>query len=83
MHPMKQAPGRFFDEPAFREYVRMMSELEQMFPEGRGESPEADERRDRMDRPWYELDDEEAAAIREMPDDLLLNPPMNNGGQTA
>jgi hypothetical protein len=80
---MNPTPGRFFDKPAFREYVRMFGELEQLFREGRGESPEADELRDRMDIPGEQLDSEEIAAIHALPDDVLLNPPVHTDGQKA
>jgi hypothetical protein len=58
---MKQAPGRFFDKPAFREYVRLLGELHRLIREGRDESPEGETLREAMDAPGELLDDEEVA----------------------
>lgn len=67
---MNATPGRFFANPAFREYLFLLVELERLFREGRGQSPEADIIRDEMDAPGDKLDGEERKAVSEFTAEL-------------
>lgn len=64
------APGRFFDNPAFREYVFLLVELERLIREGRNEAPEGEAIYDEMDAPGDQLDDDELKAVKDFAADL-------------
>jgi len=42
-------------ETAKEEYERLLATLEQLIADGKGDSDEADEVRDEMDAPWYQM----------------------------
>lgn len=55
---------------AFVESVRLLLELHELFARDLDESPEADAVRDAMDRPWYDMTDDEQGRIRQLSADL-------------
>jgi len=61
---MNQTPGRYFENPAFREYIFLLVELERLFRQDRGQTPEADAIREAMDFPSHRFDANEDKAIR-------------------
>jgi hypothetical protein len=61
---MNQTPGRYFENPAFREYIFLLVELERLFREGRGQTSEADAIREAMDFPSHRFSADEDRAIR-------------------
>jgi hypothetical protein len=56
---MNQTPGKYFENPAFREYIFLLVELARLFREGRGQSSEADAIREAMDFPSHRFDADE------------------------
>jgi hypothetical protein len=62
---MKPTPEKYFENPAFREYIFLLVELERLFREGRGQTPEADVIREAMDFPSHRFSAAEDAAISE------------------
>jgi hypothetical protein len=56
---------KYFGNPAFREYVFLLVELERLFRHGRGESAEADAIREEMDFPMHRYDAAELDALKE------------------
>ena len=67
---MNNQPGRFFDNPAFCEYVFLLVELERLIREGRNELPEGEPIYDQMDGPADKLDGEELIAVKAFASDL-------------
>ena len=61
---------RFFDNPDFAEYVRLLGRLHRLIREGRDESEEGEALRDSMDRPGEALSDEEGRAEAAISADL-------------
>jgi hypothetical protein len=61
---MNRTSDRYFENPAFREYVFLLVELERLFREDRGQTPEADAIRDAMDFPSHRFDGNEDKAIK-------------------
>jgi hypothetical protein len=55
---------------SFRQYVELIGELHQLMAAGRGETPEAEAVRDRMDAPWRYLDEAMIARVRGLSADL-------------
>ena len=58
------------DGEGYREYVRLLLGLHGLFVEGKGESPEADALRDRMDAAWEKLDHEQVEGVAGLASDL-------------
>ena len=56
---------KFFGNPAFREYVFLLVELERLFRHGMGESAQADAIREEMDFPMHRYDAAELDALKE------------------
>lgn len=56
---------------SFKEYVGLLRQLHALCVQGKGESPEADEIRDQMDRPWEDLSPAERDLVRGLSADLL------------
>ena len=54
----------------FRQYVELIGELHRLMAAGRGDTPEADAVRDRMDPPWRYLDKAMIARVRGLSADL-------------
>ncbi len=50
--------------PAAETYIALWKQLDAMWREGKGESIEADELRDRMDGPWRDLTGEDLKNVR-------------------
>ena len=67
---MTDATKSFFGNPAFREYIFLLIELERLFRRGLGQSPQADAIRDAMDFPSHRYTAEEDAAISRFGDHL-------------
>ena len=67
---MKDTPGKFFNNPAFCEYIFLLVEIERLIREGRNDGPEGDAIYEEMDAPWDMLDDAEMNAIRQFASDL-------------
>jgi hypothetical protein len=67
---MNHTSGKYFDNPAFCEYVFLLVELERLIREGRNESPEGEAVYDEMDAPADKLDDDEMKAVRAFAGDL-------------
>ncbi|MGP0065676.1 MAG: hypothetical protein ACLQGP_18990 [Isosphaeraceae bacterium] len=61
----------------YREYVRLLRNLHALIAEGKGDSDEADQLRDLMDDPWYQMTPEEVRRVRDLSADLytLVDPP--------
>jgi hypothetical protein len=62
---MNQASSSYFANPAFREYIFLLVELERLFREGRGQTAEADAIREAMDFPSHCFSAAEDEAISE------------------
>ena len=62
--------GRYFQNPDFAEYVRLLGRLHQLIREGRDESEEGEALRDSMDRPGDALIDDEGRAVSDISVDL-------------
>ena len=62
--------GRFLHNPGLLDYVRKLVKLDEMIRAGTDETPEGEELRDSMDKPWYMLDDEELSELRAISADL-------------
>ena len=62
---MNSTSNAYFANPAFREYIFLLVELERLFREGRGQTPEADVIREAMDFPSHRFTAAEDAAISE------------------
>src|ERR1043166_485200 len=56
--------------PAFDESVRLLLELHDLMSAGNSSTSEADERRSRMERPWYEMNEEEQELFEGLSTDL-------------
>lgn len=67
---MNQTPGKYFENPAFRDYIFLLVELERLFRDGRGQTPEADAIREAMDFPSHRFDGDELGAINVFADRL-------------
>ena len=67
---MNDVASKYFDNPAFREYVFLLVELERLIREDRDESPEGDAIRDAMDAPGDRLGSEEVKAVSAFAADL-------------
>jgi hypothetical protein len=63
---------------SYKEYVRLLQRLHQLFVEGREDSPEADALRDKMDKPWDKLSLEQRDSVGGLCADLnwLLDGPV-------
>jgi hypothetical protein len=61
---------QFFDNPAFREYVRSLFELHVLIRRGADETPAGEVLRDRMDGPGGRLSEEEREAVAEISADF-------------
>jgi hypothetical protein len=55
----------FFGNPAFREYIFLLVELERLFRHGQGQSAQADAIREEMDFPMHRYDTCELDALKE------------------
>ena len=55
----------YFGNPAFREYVFLLVELERLFRHGMGQSAQADSVREEMDFPMHRYDAAELDALKE------------------
>jgi hypothetical protein len=64
-----KAGDPLINEP-YKEYVRLLRGLHQLLVEGKGDSPEADELRDRMDIPWETLSPEQRDSVGGLAADL-------------
>jgi hypothetical protein len=51
---------------AFETYCELLSKLHVLMTAGKGDDEEADEIRDAMDKPWYELTKEEQKKVDEI-----------------
>jgi tetratricopeptide (TPR) repeat protein len=60
-----------------REYVRLLRNLHALIAQGKGDSGEADQLRDLMDDPWYQMSPDEIRRVRGLSADLytLVDPP--------
>lgn len=67
---MNDSSSKYFTNPAFREYVFLLVELERLIREGRNESPEGDAIYDAMDGPGDRLNGEEMQAVKAFASDL-------------
>ena len=67
---MKQASDRFFNNPAFREYLFLLVELHRLIREGRDETAQGWAVNDAMDHPGDQLDGEEIQAVKVFAADL-------------
>lgn len=63
------APTHLID-PTYEQYAACVRALHRLFLEGKGESEEADELRDRMDEPWETLTVEQQALVSGLTADL-------------
>jgi tetratricopeptide (TPR) repeat protein len=61
---------RFLLNAHYREYVRLLIALHQLFLRGEAESEAADQIRDQMDEPWKHLKEDEIKRVRGMSADL-------------
>src|SRR5690348_14062241 len=68
---------RFFDNPHFLAYVRLLRQLHQLIREGVDETAEGDELRERMDEPARDLSQEEIDCLNGISADFytLSDPP--------
>ena len=55
--------NNFADNPDYVTYKRLLTELDRLIAEGKGDDEEAEAVRDRMDGPWYRLSSEEIEHI--------------------
>ena len=71
------ANQRFFDNPDFRTYVRLLHRLHQLIRAGTDETPEGEELREQMDEPARGLTQEEILCIKGISADFytLSDPP--------
>jgi hypothetical protein len=60
---MNPASDKFFNNPAFREYIFLLAELHRLIREGRDETPEGWAINDAMDGPGAQLSAEEVEAV--------------------
>lgn len=67
---MSNQPGRFFDNPAFCEYVFLLVEIERLIREGRNDLPEGEAIYEEMDAPADKLDRDEMNAVSAFAADL-------------
>lgn len=49
--------------PAGRHYIDMLRKLDALIKDGKGDGPEADELRDKMDPPWWEMTEQECDLV--------------------
>jgi hypothetical protein len=62
---MTDTPATYFANPAFREYVFLLVELQRLFRHGHGQSPQADAIREEMDFPMHRFDAGELDALKD------------------
>lgn len=62
---MTDAPDLYFANPAFREYIFLLVELERLFRHGEGQSTKADAIREEMDFPMHRYSTNELKALKE------------------
>ena len=55
--------NQFADNPNYVTYKRLLTELDRLIAEGKGDDEEAEAVRDQMDGPWYRLSREEIEHI--------------------
>jgi len=55
---------------AYEQYEKLLRELHELIAQGKGETDEADEIRDRMDRPWHALTLEEQERLSQLSEEL-------------
>jgi hypothetical protein len=67
---MTHTPNKYFANPAFREYIFLLVELERLVREGRNNAPEGDAIYEEMDTPGDKLDADEAQAVKDFASDL-------------
>lgn len=65
-------PNRFFENPAFRKYIKLLYKLHVLIRENRDETAEGDSIRDQMDDPWENLSSEEVKCVNAISADLHL-----------
>jgi hypothetical protein len=56
--------------PAVQRYAKLLLELDQLMVQGKGNSPEADELREQMEMPWFEMSDSERERVGGLSEDL-------------
>src|SRR5581483_1103698 len=68
---------RFFDNPHFRDYVRLLQQLHRLIREGVDETDEGEELRERMDEPARDLSRDEIYCLKGISADFytLSDPP--------
>lgn len=68
---------RFFDNPNFRTYVRLLQQLHRLIREGLDETAEGEELREQMDEPARDLSQEEIYCLKGISADFytLSDPP--------
>jgi Flp pilus assembly protein TadD len=68
----------FSTSPSYSQYSRGVRDLHALIAADRDDSPEADEIRDSMDHPWYELSETEQKRIKGLSEDLysISDPPQ-------
>lgn len=73
------AEPRFFDNPHFLTYVRLLRDLHEAIREGKDESEEGERIRDQMDEPGSRLTPDEIASVQGISADFysLTEPPSN------
>jgi tetratricopeptide (TPR) repeat protein len=74
---------RFFDNPYFRQYVRLLHQLHQMIRQGVDETPEGEALRDRMDVPAEHLDPEEIDCVNGISADFYTLSDHPRGAQSS
>src|SRR4026207_183853 len=62
---MTHEASTYFGNPAFREYIFLLVEVERLFRHGHGESPQADAIREEMDFPMHRYQAGELDALKE------------------
>lgn len=67
---MSNSPQKQIDNPAFREYLFLLVELERLIRDGLDESPAGDAIYDAMDAPGDRLDGDEIRAVKVFAGDL-------------
>jgi hypothetical protein len=67
---MNDQPGKYFDNPAFCEYIFLLVEIERLIREDRNESPEGEAIYEEMDAPGDKLDRDEMNAVSAFAADL-------------
>lgn len=60
------------DNPHYVEYIRLLLELHALMAQGNGETEAADELREKMVRPWTQLDPREMSRLRGLSADLYM-----------